>query len=64
MGRFRIATGDRLEDLFDSLGPLFNMYIMHDDIFFTNSPEHIKRMLTTDFPNFVKGTFRVPVGYT
>ncbi|KAF8631756.1 hypothetical protein AX15_002212 [Amanita polypyramis BW_CC] len=47
--------GDRFEDLFDSLGPLFNMYIMHDDLFFTSSPEHIKLMLATDFPNFVKG---------
>ncbi|KAF8631752.1 hypothetical protein AX15_002208 [Amanita polypyramis BW_CC] len=47
--------GDYLGGLFDSFGPLFNLYIMHADLYFTSSPEHIKLMLATEFPNFIKG---------
>jgi hypothetical protein len=50
-----VSLGDELDDLFDFHGAMFNLYAVYSDLFFTMSPEHLKLMLTTDFPNFVKG---------
>ncbi|PFH46977.1 hypothetical protein AMATHDRAFT_198725 [Amanita thiersii Skay4041] len=47
--------GDGLDKPFEDHGAVFNMYIMYSDLVFTASPEHIKLMLATDFPNYVKG---------
>ncbi|KAK2461124.1 hypothetical protein APHAL10511_006651 [Amanita phalloides] len=47
--------GDYLEDLFDSLGSVFNVYFVYEDLLFTISPEHIKLIVATSFQNFVKG---------
>ncbi|KAF8636108.1 hypothetical protein AX17_003812 [Amanita inopinata Kibby_2008] len=47
--------GDGLEERFELLGPVFNMYVMYSDLYLTTTPEHIKRILATDFPNYVKG---------
>lgn len=48
--------GDHFEDMFVSHGPMFNLPFMYTDVFFTASPEHLKLILATDFPNYVKGT--------
>lgn len=50
-----LCAGDLFEDMFVSHGPMFNMSIMYTDMLFTASPEHLKLMLATDFPNYVKG---------
>ena len=50
-----VSLGDVLDDFFDFHGSMFNLYPVYSDLFFTMSPEHLKLMLTTDFPNFVKG---------
>ncbi|KAM6491100.1 cytochrome P450 monooxygenase pc-1 [Amanita muscaria] len=47
--------GDYLNVAFDIHGPVFNLYIVHTDLFWTASPEHLKLMLATDFQNYVKG---------
>ncbi|KAF8722643.1 hypothetical protein AX14_009726 [Amanita brunnescens Koide BX004] len=46
---------DHLEDVIDFYGPVFNLPIMYTDLYMTASPEHVKSMLVTDFPNYVKG---------
>ena len=50
-----VSLGDELDDFFDFHGSMFNLYAVYSDLFFTMSPEHLKLMLATDFPNFVKG---------
>ena len=51
-----LHAGDHLEDVIDFYGPVFNLPIMYTDLYMTASPEHVKSMLVTDFPNYVKGT--------
>ena len=51
-----LCAGDYFEDMFVSHGPMFNLPFMYTDMFFTASPEYLKLMLATDFPNYVKGT--------
>ncbi|KAK2462197.1 hypothetical protein APHAL10511_005785 [Amanita phalloides] len=47
--------GDYLVSMLDSVGPVFDLYMMYSDYYFTASPEYVKLMLATDFTNFVKG---------
>ncbi|KIK51348.1 hypothetical protein GYMLUDRAFT_50586 [Collybiopsis luxurians FD-317 M1] len=47
--------GDYLYDIEAELGPIFNSRGLWEDLIFTSSPEYIKRMLATDFDNFIKG---------
>ncbi|KAK7448140.1 hypothetical protein VKT23_013899 [Stygiomarasmius scandens] len=47
--------GDGLYDIFAKLGPVWNIRVLWSDLIFTTSPEHIQRILATDFPNYVKG---------
>lgn len=44
-----------LDDLHVQYGPAINMRIVWTDLMMTQSPEHIKLMLATNFQNFVKG---------
>ncbi|THU98295.1 cytochrome P450 [Dendrothele bispora CBS 962.96] len=47
--------GDGLYGLTAKLGPAFNMRVLWTDLLFTSNPEHIQRILATDFGNYVKG---------
>lgn len=50
-----LHAGDHLEDVIAFYGPVFNLPIMYSNLYMTASPEHLKVMLLTDFPNYVKG---------
>ncbi|THU98298.1 cytochrome P450 [Dendrothele bispora CBS 962.96] len=47
--------GDGHYELTTKLSPAFNMRVLWTDLLFTSSPEHIQRILATDFGNYVKG---------
>ncbi|KAF8883906.1 CYP63 cytochrome P450 monooxygenase-like protein [Gymnopilus junonius] len=47
--------GDGVWELLEKHGPVVNWRAMWGDLIFTNSPEHIKTILSTDFQNYVKG---------
>ncbi|KAJ3514499.1 hypothetical protein NMY22_g14710 [Coprinellus aureogranulatus] len=46
--------GDEFWDLLDKYGSLFNFRVMFADTVFTIDPANVKRILSTDFDNFVK----------
>ncbi|KIM86354.1 hypothetical protein PILCRDRAFT_816295 [Piloderma croceum F 1598] len=46
----------------EQLGTTYDLHIFWDDIIFTYEPEHVKTILATDFPNYIKGEkFSSPV---
>ncbi|KAJ7465949.1 cytochrome P450 monooxygenase pc-1 [Mycena latifolia] len=47
--------GDGLYELVDSLGPVFDIWPLWQNVIFTVSPEHIQIILATDFNNYIKG---------
>ncbi|KAJ6608854.1 cytochrome P450 [Mycena sp. CBHHK59/15] len=47
--------GDGLYELVEELGPVFNTWLLWDNLIFTVAPEHIQIILATDFKNYVKG---------
>ncbi|KAJ7115327.1 cytochrome P450 monooxygenase pc-1 [Mycena epipterygia] len=47
--------GDGLYELVDSLGPVFDICPLWENVVFTVSPEHIQIILATDFTNYIKG---------
>ncbi|KAF4623248.1 hypothetical protein D9613_002331 [Agrocybe pediades] len=56
MDNFRNGyPGDGLDELIAAKGPVINMRVLWSDMLVTTSPEHIKTILATDFPNYVKG---------
>nr|AVZ23844.1 cytochrome P450 [Thanatephorus cucumeris] len=48
-------VNDAMAPFLDSIGNIFNINLFGEDFIFTNEPEHVKAMLSTDFANFVKG---------
>ncbi|QRW20721.1 cytochrome P450 family protein [Rhizoctonia solani] len=48
-------VNDAMAPFLDSIGNIFNLTLFGEDFIFTNEPEHVKAMLSTDFANFVKG---------
>ncbi|KAJ7227885.1 cytochrome P450 monooxygenase pc-3 [Mycena haematopus] len=46
---------DGLREGVEELGPIININVLWSDTILTTSPEHVKRILSTDFNNFVKG---------
>ncbi|CCO34899.1 Cytochrome P450 52A3 [Rhizoctonia solani AG-1 IB] len=53
--RERGYVNDAMAPFLDSVGNIFNLTLFGEDFIFTNEPEHVKAMLSTDFGNFVKG---------
>ncbi|CAE6448865.1 unnamed protein product [Rhizoctonia solani] len=53
--RERGHVNDAMAPFLGSIGNIFNLTLFGDDFIFTNEPEHVKVMLSTDFANFVKG---------
>ncbi|KAF5378247.1 hypothetical protein D9757_009164 [Collybiopsis confluens] len=47
--------GDFLDEIEADLGRIFNTRGLWEDLIFTSSPDYIKRILATEFDNFVKG---------
>lgn len=47
--------GDGLDELIVKYGPVFDVNVMWERQYFTTCPEHIKRILATDFANYEKG---------
>jgi hypothetical protein len=54
-----MTVGDGLAELLEKHGPVVNMRCMWEDLIFTASPNHIKKILATDFQNYVKGTLLI-----
>jgi hypothetical protein len=50
-----LSLADNLWGFTARFGPVFNTRILWSDIVFTTNPDHIQRILATDFKNFVKG---------
>ncbi|KAJ6481097.1 cytochrome P450 monooxygenase pc-1 [Mycena sanguinolenta] len=47
--------GDGLREATEEFGPIVNVKVLWMDTMLTTEPEHIKRILSTEFNNFVKG---------
>ncbi|ESK94736.1 cytochrome p450 monooxygenase pc-1 [Moniliophthora roreri MCA 2997] len=55
--------GEEQVELMKKYGYFFNAHVLHDDVIFTTTPEHIQQILATDFKNYEKGTrFRKDMG--
>ncbi|TFK50641.1 cytochrome P450 [Heliocybe sulcata] len=47
--------GEVMVKAFLEVGRVFNVRILWEDIIVTDDPDHIKSILATDFPNYIKG---------
>ena len=50
-------VGDVFWDLEKECGKTYNLRIMFEDVIYTTEPQNVKRILATEFDNFVKGAF-------
>lgn len=49
------VPGDEFWDFVQEKGPIFNLQLMFADVICTISPDHLKRVLATEFDKFAKG---------
>ncbi|RXW17453.1 hypothetical protein EST38_g8392 [Candolleomyces aberdarensis] len=49
------SIGDGLWEYTEEIGTIFNCNVVFEDCIYTLEPEHVKRVLATDFDNFPKG---------